>query len=71
MLGFKERNNTVNEIVNGRRAISAEVAVKLEFVFKMPAKLWKGLQDDYDIGMARLKVKEEHLTLRVAEKQHA
>ncbi len=54
---------TVNEIVRGRRRITAEMAIRLSKVLGTSAELWMGLQDDYDLltapkitGLRRLKL---------------
>lgn len=59
-LGVSRR--TVNEIVCGRRAISAEMAIRLSKVLGTSAEMWLGLQADYNLltapkvqGLERLK----------------
>jgi HTH-type transcriptional regulator / antitoxin HigA len=44
----------VNEIVNGKKAITAETALQLERVLDIPARFWMNLQTDYDLTVARL-----------------
>jgi len=44
---------TVNEIVNGKKAITAETAIDLERVFGGNAKTWLNLQLVYDLTTAR------------------
>ncbi len=44
----------INEIVHGKRSITADTAVRLSLYFGNSAKFWLGLQDDYDIEEARL-----------------
>lgn len=44
----------VNEIVNGKEAITAETALQLEYVFDIPARFWMNLQIGYDLTVARL-----------------
>lgn len=46
----------VNEIVLGKRAITADTAVRLAKFFGTSAKFWMGLQDDYDLEEAEKKV---------------
>jgi addiction module HigA family antidote len=43
----------ISEIVNGRRAISADTALRLERYFGMSADFWLGLQKDFDLQTAR------------------
>lgn len=44
----------VNEIVNGKKAITATTALQLERVLDIPARFWMNLQTDYDLTVARL-----------------
>lgn len=39
----------VSEILNGRRRITADTALRLSRYFGNSAKFWLGLQDDYDL----------------------
>lgn len=39
----------INEIVLGKRAISADTAVRLAKYFDTSEKFWMGLQADYDL----------------------
>ena len=43
----------INEIVKGRRAITADMALRLGRYFGTSAELWLGLQMEYDIRRAR------------------
>ena len=47
----------VNEIVRGRKAITAETALQLEAEFGTRAYIWLRLQADYDLVIARQKLK--------------
>ena len=42
----------INAIVQGKRAITAETAIKLSQFFGTSAQLWLGLQIDYDLDVA-------------------
>lgn len=42
----------INEIVHGRRAISADTALRLGRFFKMEAQFWLNLQTHYDMEVA-------------------
>ena len=42
----------VNEIVLGRRAITADTALRLGLYFNMEAQFWINLQSHYDMEMA-------------------
>jgi len=46
----------INEIVHGKRSVSADTAVRLSRFFGTSEKFWLGLQDDYDLEEARKKV---------------
>lgn len=46
----------INEIVHGKRSVSADTAVRLSQFFGTSEKFWLGLQDDYDLEEARQKV---------------
>ena len=39
----------INEIVLGKRAVTADTAVRLAAYFKTSEKFWMGLQADYDL----------------------
>lgn len=42
----------INEIVHGRRAISADTALRLGRFFSMEAQFWLNLQTHYDMEVA-------------------
>ena len=46
----------INEIVLGKRAISADTAVRLSRAFGTSARFWLGLQADHDLEEAQLKL---------------
>lgn len=43
----------INEIVNGKRSITADFALDLEAVFGAPASMWVRMQAEYDLWEAR------------------
>ncbi len=45
----------INEIVNGKRAVSPEFALILEKVLGTTAEMWVRIQAEYDLWMARKK----------------
>ena len=45
--------NRVSEIVRGKRAITADTALRLGKYFNVSPELWLGLQADYDIRVAK------------------
>lgn len=50
---------TVNDIVRERRAISAEMAVRLSKYFRTTAQFWLNLQASYEVTCAREKLARE------------
>ena len=48
----------INEIVRGKKAITAETAVQLEAALKIPAHLWLNMQSSYELKRARLAQRE-------------
>jgi addiction module HigA family antidote len=49
-LGVSPRR--INEIVHGKRSVTADTALRLSRYFGTSAEFWLGLQADYDLGMA-------------------
>jgi addiction module HigA family antidote len=43
----------INEIVLGKRGISADTAIRLARAFGVSERFWLGLQADYDLELAR------------------
>ncbi|MCM0082394.1 HigA family addiction module antitoxin [Geomonas sp. Red32] len=54
----------ISEIVNGKRSITADTALRLGLFFSVSPELWTGLQADYDLRVARRLVGEK-LKLRI------
>jgi addiction module HigA family antidote len=46
----------VSEIVNGKRAITPDTALRLARYFKTSAEFWMGMQTTYDLEIARDRV---------------
>lgn len=44
---------TINEIVKGKKAITADTAVQLEAALDIPAYLWLNMQSNYELTVAR------------------
>jgi antitoxin HigA-1 len=42
----------VNDIVRGKRGISADTALRFGVFFGLPAQFWLNLQNEYDLRMA-------------------
>ena len=48
--------NAINEIINGKKAITAETALQFESVMpEIPARFWLNLETDYQLTKALLK----------------
>jgi antitoxin HigA-1 len=42
----------INEIVHGKRRVTADTALRLALYFDMSPRFWLGLQMDYDLDVA-------------------
>ena len=52
--------NRISEIVNGKRAITADTALRLERYFGIEAKFWLNLQTEFDLRiMKRFKIGDD------------
>jgi len=49
----------INEIVQGKRAVTADTALRLARYFGTTPDFWMGLQDDYELEEARRKMGSE------------
>ena len=47
----------LNEIIKGKRPVTANLAILLEKIFKIPADYWMKFQSQYEIDKARIKEK--------------
>jgi addiction module HigA family antidote len=48
--------NRISEIVNGKRAITADTALRLERYFGIEAQFWLNLQTEYDLRVMKRKI---------------
>ena len=48
--------NRISEIVNGKRAITADTALRLQRYFGVEAQFWLNLQTEYDLRMMKRKI---------------
>jgi len=55
---------TISMICRKKRAVSAEMALKLGRFFQVSPELWMGIQADYDLEVARLR-REKDIAKRV------
>ena len=58
-LGVSPRR--INEIVHGKRSITADTALRLSRFFGMSAEFWLGLQTDFDLDTASDRLAERIL----------
>lgn len=49
----------INEIVQGKRRITADTALRLALYFNMSSRFWLGLQMDYDLDITEDKIGEQ------------
>lgn len=62
-LGVSPRR--VNEIIHGKRSVTADTALRLSVYFGNSASFWLGLQMDYDLDIA-----EDTLSKRIHTEVH-
>jgi addiction module HigA family antidote len=48
----------INEIVHGKRGISADTALRLAEYFQMSPEFWMNLQGRYDLDLAKINLEE-------------
>ena len=48
--------NRISEIVNGKRAITADTALRLQRYFGVEAQFWLNLQSEYELRTLRRKI---------------
>ena len=60
---LKVPTQQIHDIINGKKAITADMALRLAYFFKMSPHFWLGLQMDYDLDTVKdqvgKKLKEE------------
>lgn len=54
----------INEVVLGKRGISADTAIRLARAFGVSERVWLGLQADYDLEEARHALGDAGLEIR-------
>ena len=54
----------INEIVLGKRGVSADTAIRLARAFGVSERFWLGLQADYDLEEARHALVDAELDIR-------
>lgn len=68
---LKTTFRTINEIVNCKRSVSPEMALKLARYFGTSPDIWQNLQADYDLYKAKLKSKKIIEGIKPHEKKAA
>ena len=48
--------NRISEIVNGKRSITADTALRLQRYFGVEAQFWLNLQTEYDLSIMKRKI---------------
>lgn len=52
--------NAINEIINGKKAITPDTALQLEAVMpEIPARFWLNLETDYQLAKALIKRRQK------------
>jgi len=49
----------INEIIKGKRSITADTAIRLSLFFGMSSHFWLGLQKDYELSVANLTLSDK------------
>lgn len=62
-LGVSPRR--INEIIHGKRSVTADTALRLSVYFGNSASFWMGLQMDYDLDVA-----EDTLSRKIHKEVH-
>jgi HTH-type transcriptional regulator/antitoxin HigA len=60
--------NIVNELIKGKRNITAALAIKLEAILKIDAHYWMQLQAQYEIQIIKIRQKNEINKLSISNK---
>jgi HTH-type transcriptional regulator/antitoxin HigA len=58
----------LNEIIKGKRSVSAEIAILLEKALEIDADFWLRFQSQYDLDIARQKLKTIQRLEQIEEK---
>ena len=63
--------NRITEILNGRRAITGDTALRLAHFFGTSAEFWLNLQKLYELRLAEKKASKTIKTLPTLKNEHA
>ena len=55
--GYSEKH--ISNIINGKKGISVEAALRLEKALGMPAEFWLKLENDYRLTLARIEQEKQ------------
>ncbi|NBD34101.1 MAG: HigA family addiction module antidote protein [Cyanobacteria bacterium] len=58
-LDLKIPTQQINDIINHKQRITADVALRLAYFFNMSPRFWLGLQMDYDLDIVEDQVGEQ------------
>ena len=61
----------INDIVRERRAITVDTALRLSQFFGNSAEFWLGLQNDYDMALARITLQDSLNRIRQFKPEQA
>jgi len=67
--GIHTTFRTINEIVNEKRNISPEMAIRLSRYFETSAELWLNLQSQYDLYMVKEKKIDDLMDIKPLRKK--
>ncbi len=60
----------INQIIHGRRAITADTALRLARYFNTSPELWLDLQNDYDLRCAKRKLGDKISRVHTYQESH-
>lgn len=60
----------INQIIHGRRSITADTALRLGRYFDTSPELWLGLQNDYDLRCAKRKLGDSIKRVHTYQESH-
>ena len=60
----------INQIIHGRRSITADTALRLARYFETSPELWLGLQNDYDLRCAKKKLGDSIQRVHTYQETH-
>lgn len=58
----------ISQIINAKRSITVDTALRLSFFFGNSPEFWLGLQNHYDIEIAKDKIKKVNFNIKPIQK---